>query len=134
MSRDLLNRLARLERNKKRAAPGRAAEGSSKVDEPVKVSKVDVSSPSSFPKLPEEWRDWGEEARYVFLERMGVGVELNMDEEEAFFVARSEAILTEKKVPASLFTLTRTALVLFGGDLDKVRTREPGERIERSRP
>jgi hypothetical protein len=138
VSRKLLSLLIREEEEKRRGtSPGRGAEGSPRAVPSVKVSKVDVSSPPppQTPKayLPEEWREWGEEARYVFHERFGIGLELNMDEESAAKVARAEAILVERKVPSSLQELTRTALVLFGGDVVSVQGRKPGERIERGR-
>jgi hypothetical protein len=61
-----------------------------------------------------EWKAWSEGARYVFLERLGVGDELRMDPEEALRIALVEARMEQARVPVSSRALMGQAMLLFG--------------------
>lgn len=62
-----------------------------------------------------EWASWGEEARYVFLERMGVGAELGMAEADALRLAVVEARMVQAGVPVASWSFVGQALRVFEG-------------------
>jgi hypothetical protein len=110
----ILERLARREREALR----RGEELVRKVD--ANVLKVDVSEKPAPPPVPagvdaREWASWGEEARYVYEERMGVGTELGMTEAAASVQALTEARLAHAGVPSSAWSLVGKALATFEG-------------------
>ena len=62
-----------------------------------------------------EWGTWGEEARYVFEERMGVGAELGMAEAHALRLAVVEARMVHAGVPVASWSFVGLALRVFEG-------------------
>lgn len=70
-----------------------------------------------------EWASWGEEARYVLLERLGVGDELGMAETDAFRVAVVEARMVHAGVPVASWSLVGLALRVFEGSILSVEPR-----------
>ena len=74
-----------------------------------------------------EWGTWGEEARYVYLERVGVGDELGMDEEAARRRAGVEARMVQAGVPLDSWPLVGLTLETFEARILTVETprREP---------
>ena len=60
-----------------------------------------------------EWASWGEEARYVLLERLGVGDELGMAEADALRLAVVEARMVHAGVPVASWSFVGLALRVF---------------------
>ena len=60
-----------------------------------------------------EWESWGEEARYVFEERMGVGAELGMTEEGSLRLAVVEARMVHAGVPVASWSFVGMVLEIF---------------------
>lgn len=62
-----------------------------------------------------EWASWGEEARYVLLERLGVGDELGMAEADALRLAVVEARMVHAGLPVASWSFVGLALRVFEG-------------------
>jgi hypothetical protein len=62
-----------------------------------------------------DWASWGEEARYVLLERLGVGAELGMAEADALRLAVVEARMVQAGVPVASWSFVGQALRVFEG-------------------
>jgi len=114
----ILERLARLARHE-REARGRIDLGKVRAasDDDANVRKVPLSDevaetvPAGVDAF--EWAGWGEEARYVLLERLGVGAELGMAEKAALPRAVVEARMAHAGVPLASTKLVGRALELF---------------------
>jgi hypothetical protein len=93
----ILERLARREREARvRPSEDLVRERSARTDD-ANVRNVHLSDEAGVGELApagvdaHEWASWGEEARYVLLERLGVGDELGMAEADALRLAVVEA-------------------------------------------
>lgn len=89
----ILERLARREREARAAVDLRETRAAN-------VRNVHLSDEAGEPDAPAgvdaaEWASWGEEARYVLLERLGVGDELGMAEADALRLAVVEARMVQ---------------------------------------
>ena len=62
-----------------------------------------------------EWASWGEEARYVYHERLGIGDELGMAEADALRLAVVEARMVHAGVPVASWSFVGLALRVFEG-------------------
>ena len=101
----ILDRLARRERE----ARVRPTE-----DDNVHVSDVvGESAPAGVEVY--EWRSWADDPRYVLLERLGVGDELGMNQDDAVRRAVIEARMADAGVTADLLGLVGLALWLMEG-------------------
>lgn len=117
----ILERLARRERDARLRASGdlvreRAARADDAnvrnvhlADEP----RVGETTPAGVDAR--EWASWGEEARYVLLERLGVGDELGMAEADALRLALVEARMVHAGVPVASWSFVGLALRVFEG-------------------
>jgi len=105
----ILERLARRER-----------EARVRPSDDSKVRNVHLSDEVVVGAIPagidaREWASWDEEARYVLLERLGVGAELGMIEADALRRAVVEARMTHAGVPIASWPLVGLALESFEG-------------------
>ena len=62
---------------------------------------------------PHEWASWGEEARYVLLERLGVGDDQGMPETDSLRRAVVEARMAHAGLSAAAFPLVARTLEVF---------------------
>jgi hypothetical protein len=117
----ILERLARREREARvRTSGDLVRERPARTDD-ANVRNVHLSDVAGVGELvpagvdAHEWASWGEEARYVFLERMGVGAELGMAEADALRLAVVEARMVQAGVPVASWSFVGQALRVFEG-------------------
>lgn len=109
----ILERMARREREARvRERPSRTYDAN--VRNVHLSDEVEVGGPPAGIQA-HEWTSWGEEARYVCLERLGVGDELGMAETDALRRAVVEARMAYAGIPAASWPLVGLALELFEG-------------------
>lgn len=95
-----------------------------KVDLSDEVDRSAIARPAGV--SAEEWTSWSEEARYAFLERMGVGDELGMAETASARYAMAEARMEDAGVSESGRALVALAMEHFE-DLELVQVERTGE-------
>lgn len=117
----ILERLARRER-KARASPTEdlVRERAARTDD-ANVRNVHLSDEAEVGEMAPagvdaaEWVSWGEDARDIFLERLGVGDELGMAEADALRLAVIEARMVQAGVPVASRAFVGHALRVFEG-------------------
>ena len=117
----ILERLARREREARVRAAGDLIRERAARTEDANVTNVHLSDVPRVGELApagveaHEWASWGEDARYVLLERLGVGVELGMAEADALRLAVVEARMVQAGVPVAAWSFVGQALRVFEG-------------------
>lgn len=111
----ILERLARRERNAARAVDTNVRN--------VHLSDEEVGELVPAGVEAHEWASWSEEARYVFVERLGVGDELGMAEVSALRLAVVEARMVQAGVPVASWSFVGMALEIFKGRVVSVEPR-----------
>lgn len=116
----ILERLARREREA-RAAADLLETGAANVHNVHLSDKVEEPPPAGVDAA--EWASWDEEARYVLLERLGVGDDLGMAEADSLRVALAEARMVHAGVPAASQSFVGNVLRAFGARIVAVTPR-----------
>jgi len=117
----ILERLARREREARVRPSGDLVRERAARTEDANVINVHLSDEVGVGELApagvdaHEWASWGEEARYVLLERLGVGDELGMAEADALRLAVVEARMVHAGVPVASWSFVGLALRVFEG-------------------
>lgn len=115
----ILDRLARREREARVRPSEDLVRERSAVAGTTNVRNVhlsdEVGEPAPAGVDAAEWASWGEEARYVLLERLGVGEELGMAGADALRRAVVETRMVQAGVPAADWPLVGRALEVFEG-------------------
>ena len=117
----ILERLARREREARVRAAGDLVRERAARTEDANVTNVHLSDVPRVGELApagveaHEWASWGEDARYVLLERLGVGAELGMAEADALRLAVVEARMVQAGVPVAAWSFVGQALRVFEG-------------------
>lgn len=117
----ILERLARREREVRVRPSGDLVRERAARTEDANVLNVHLSDEVGVGELApagvdaHEWASWGEEARYVLLERLGVGDELGMAEADALRLAVVEARMVHAGVPVASWSFVGLALRVFEG-------------------
>ncbi len=117
----ILERLARRERDARLRVSGDLIRDRAARADDANVRNVHLSDEVEVGELvpagvdAREWASWGEEARYVLLERLGVGDELGMAEADALRLALVEARMVHAGVPVASWSFVGLALRVFEG-------------------
>lgn len=117
----ILERLARREREARVRAAGDLVRERAARTKDTNVRNVHLADEVGVGELApagvdaHEWESWGEEARYVLLERLGVGAELGMAEADALRLAVVEARMVHAGVPVASWSFVGLALRVFEG-------------------
>lgn len=116
----ILERLARREREARVRTSGDLVRERAARTEDANVRNVHLSDEVEVGGPPagvdaHEWASWGEEARYVLLERLGVGAELGMAEADALRLGVVEARMVHAGVPVASWSFVGQALRVFEG-------------------
>lgn len=110
----ILERLARREREARAAVDIRETRAAN-VRNVHLADEVGVGELAPAGVDAHEWASWGEEARYILLERLGVGDELGMAEADALRLAVVEARMVQAGVPVASWSFVGLALRVFEG-------------------
>ena len=117
----ILERLARREREARvRPSEGLVRERAARTEDAnvrnVHLSdEAGVGEPAPAGVDAHEWASWGEDARYVLLERLGVGDDLGMAEADSLRVAVVEARMVQAGVPVASQSFVGMVLRVFEG-------------------
>lgn len=99
-------------------APGRRGDGraSERVDEPRPSAPAPAALPPALPRINTDRTlpHLGKEGRYVFDERVGIGLDLGMDLERAEDVALVEALLADGVIPHHLRPIASAVVDAWG--------------------